>query len=142
MTTPISSLPSPRILRAGHLLRYVMAGGAAAVVHLAVLAIAVEAAGLPSVAGSAVGFAAAIAVNYTAQYYWVFGATARHGAAFPRYLAVTLAMLGVNSAMFAALVGATSLHYIVVQVLVTATVTALNYVINAGFTYRRSGAAR
>lgn len=117
-------------------MRYAVGGAAAAAVHLGTLAVLVEAVGVPPLAGSVVGFCLAIAVNYTAQYHWVFGSTASHRAAFPRYLAVTLVMLGVNAAVFATVTQLTPLHYVAVQAATTGVVVVLNYIANARFTYR------
>src|SRR5262249_38624798 len=84
-------------------LRYFVAGSLAFAAHLAILETLLMAGLRPPWAASAAGFVLACVVNYSLQYAWVFRATLAHHTAASRYISITLAMLGVNTAIFALL---------------------------------------
>ena len=83
-----------------------------------------------------IGFSAAIAVNYTLQYYWTFSVKARHLVTFGRYLAVTFVMLGLNTALFWLFNMYLGVGYLLAQVCATALVTAINFAVNRSFTFQ------
>ena len=88
--------PERRIL--AQFTRYGIAGGAAVGVHLTVLVVLVELAGTPAVIASLVGFACATLVNYALQHRYVFSRSSGHRLYFPRYMAVTLVTMTLNTA--------------------------------------------
>ena len=73
-------------------IRYTLAGSVAAAVHFGMLWLLVEQAGVYPTTASALGFCAAVFVNYSLQYYWTFEARGPHRLLFMRYVVVTLAM--------------------------------------------------
>ena len=115
--------------------RYGLSGGAAAATHLAVLVILVELAGSPPVLGSVLGFACATLVNYTLQHRFVFHRSRGHAAYFPRYLAVTLATMTLNTLLFWALSSGLGIGYLASQVLTIAVIVPINFTINRSFTF-------
>ncbi len=119
-------------------LRYAVSGATAAATHLAVLIGLVELYRVDATLASTIGFCAAIAVNYTLQYYWTFTTRTGHRAAFIRYLGVTLGMLIVNSALFWLLHIAYGLDYRVAQIAATSVVMVANYYINRRYTFAQS----
>ena len=113
-----------------------MSGGTATATHFLILFALVEGSGLPPLFATMIGFGAAIAVNYTLQYYWTFSVKARHLLAFSRYLAVTLVMLGLNAALFWFFNMYLGVGYLFAQAFATAVVTAINFVVNRSFTFQ------
>jgi putative flippase GtrA len=121
---------------AGTFIRYVCGGGAAALTLLAVLSALVELAGLNETLASAIAFATATIVNYSLQYYWVFGSSEHHGRTFARYIGVTLSMLAVNTLLFWWLVTGLGWWYLLAQVVTLGVVMILNFLLNNFFTFR------
>jgi putative flippase GtrA len=107
----------------------------AAIAHFTVLWILVEWFGVYPTYASAIGFCVAMFVNYSLQYYWTFRAKGPHGVLFSRYLAVTLAMLGVNTLIFWLLNESAGVPYLVAQVVATGCVMFLNFTINRRYTF-------
>jgi putative flippase GtrA len=115
--------------------RYGIAGGAAVGVHLAVLVILVELAGSPAVMATVVGFACGTIVNYALQHRFVFSRCSGHGWYFPRYVAVTMATMALNTALFWALTSGLGVFYLASQVITIGIVVPVNFAINRSFTF-------
>lgn len=113
--------------------RYVMVGGSALGLHLAVLQGLLWAACTPWIA-SAIGFVIACVLNYSLQRLWVFRSTRSHMAAAPRYVAITTVMLGVNTLLFSVLYGA-GLPAVAAQTVTTGCVFVLNFLGNRYVTF-------
>lgn len=112
-----------------------MAGSIAAATHLVVLVGLTEMVGLAESLASAIGFCCATPVNYLLQHRYVFSSKALHRKAFSRYLAVTLATLGLNVALFYVLLKAVNLHYVVIQIFVIGVLFVVNFLINRTYTF-------
>ena len=115
--------------------RYVLSGGVAAATHLSILVSLVELADLNKPLASAIGFIAAICVNYTLQYQWAFVSNAPHRSTFPRYMLVTLSMLGVNTVLFCWMTEMMGVPYVPAQVFAIAVVFLMNFYINRNYTF-------
>lgn len=115
--------------------KYVVSGGLAAIAHFAILIGLVELFGVSPTVASAIGFFVAIFVNYSFQYHWTFKSSISHSTAFGRYLSVTLAMLGVNTAIFWTLNERIGVPYIASQVVATGIVLIFNFLINHFYTF-------
>ena len=115
--------------------RYVISGGTAVAVLFLVLVLLVEFTPLSDVAASAIGFACGTAVNYTLQHRFVFNAERRHGLYLSRYLMVTAATMGLNSALFWFLDDVLGIFYAVSQALTLIVIVPLNFMINRSFTF-------
>lgn len=119
--------------------RYGFAGGMAALTHLVVLSLLVELVGFDKAIASAIGFLAAIPVNYLLQHRFVFARAGRHGHYFARYLGVTLAGLGLNCGLFLLGVNVLGFHYLPTQIAVIGLVFVANFFVNRHFTFSQSG---
>lgn len=117
------------------LLRYLIVGGTALVVHLTVLQVLLRAQACAPTLASAIGFVVACAFNYTLQRLWVFRSDRSHASALPRYVAITTFMLGANIVTFTGLteVGSPPL---IAQTLTTGCIFVLNFIANRFFTFR------
>jgi putative flippase GtrA len=116
--------------------RYLVAGGAAALLHLGILAALVSGLAIPATIATVIGFCAACALNYTIQYHWTFAAKGRHTAVAVRYVLVTFLMLGVNTAVFWTLYRRAGAPYLLAQMLATGVVVLLNYESNRRYTFK------
>jgi putative flippase GtrA len=117
-------------------LRYVVVGSAALSIHLLVLQALLLAKACPSWTASAVGFVVACVFNYLLQRLWVFQSGRSHLIALPAYAAITTIMLGVNTTLFALLVGL-GLAPLVAQTATTACVFVLNFLGNRHIIFGR-----
>jgi putative flippase GtrA len=121
-------------------LRYVVVGGSALALHLAVLRGLLWTRACAPWAASAIGFVIACAFNYTLQRLWVFRSDRSHAVALPRYIAITTVMLGVNTVLFATLFGF-GVPPLVAQTITTGCVFVLNFFANSRFTFGAPRAA-
>jgi putative flippase GtrA len=87
-----------------------------------------------SVAGSIVG----ALINYAISYFWVFRSRQGHRYAFPRFFAVAALGLAVNAAVMYLLTSAASVHFLVAQLVATAFVLLVGFLLNAKWTFGRS----
>jgi putative flippase GtrA len=124
------------------LIKYSIAGVAAAATHLAVLAGLVQFMHAPTPIASAIGFCCAIPVNYSIQHTFVFRRTGSHTIYFIRYLTVTFVMLVGNVIMFSILTEVIGLFYLFAQVIVIGILFVLNFLINRTLTFREAVPAR
>lgn len=115
--------------------RYVLVGGTAFLLHVTILE-GLLGAGLSSAtAASAIGFVAACVLNFTLQRTVVFNSRRGWRAAALRYVIVTLAMLGLNTAIFFMLNAWLGLPPIAAQTTTTGAVFVLNFFCNRHFTF-------
>jgi putative flippase GtrA len=116
------------------LTRYAVSGGLSALTHFSV-GLAATWAGLAAVPASSTGFVASLAVSYLLQRSWVFRSGASHTVTGPRFLTVTAAAFGLNTAVL--WIGADLLGgpYAVVQAVAIVLIPGLNYVLNSRWTF-------
>ena len=121
--------------------RYVVVGGTAFLLHVAILEVLL-AAGLPSAtAASAIGFVAACVVNFTLQRTVVFHSRRGWRMAALRYVVVTLAMLGVNTVIFFMLNAWLGVPPIAAQAVTTGAVFVLDFFCGRHFTFAVTAAS-
>ncbi len=121
--------------KASELFRYLLAGGAALLVHLLVLSVLVEIFEIDKIVASAVGFICATPVNYILQKIYVFKSTAKLISSFSIYCIITILTLILNTILFWLLLSMLSLHYTIIQVVTVFIIFNLNYYLNRNFTF-------
>lgn len=117
------------------LVRYVASGGIAASVLLGVLVALREMVGLNATLSSAIGFLAAVLVNYSLQYKWVFDSGGSHLVRGSRYVFVTTLTLVVNVLLFWILHENLAVWYPAAQVIAISVVFLINFYLNRRFTF-------
>ena len=124
----------------GLLTRYIISGGVAAVAHFGLLIILVELFAVNPTVASALGFIAAIFVNYSLQYHWTFAVkgSGQHKKFFARYLLVTLSTLCINTLLFWTMNEVVGIQYFYAQVVATGVVLVINFVVNQRYTFNQS----
>lgn len=117
------------------IVRYGVAGGLSLLTHLAVLVLMVEIVGLGAVASTTLGFMASVAVSFLLQHHWVFRSQAARRVTAPRFVAVTLFGLLLNTSIMAVGYRLFGLHYLLVQAVAFAAVPVSNYLLNRAWTF-------
>jgi putative flippase GtrA len=115
--------------------RYGISGSAAAATLLVVLTLLVEVVGVRETLASAIGFSCAVVVNYALQHSFVFVRARGHALYLPRYLAVTMATLALNTALFWSLSSGLGMFYLASQVITIGVIVPINFAINRSFTF-------
>lgn len=112
----------------GSAVRYLVAGGAAFLVDLGLLALLRNVLGWPTWLAAAVAFLLSFAFTYTVQRYFTFGSRAPHGVAILKYAAL-VAFNTVATAVIVALIDATAAGWIAGKVVATVATSIWNYFI-------------
>lgn len=116
----------PAIALITQILRFLVSGGAATLIHWAVMGALVVAGGNP-VLSTAVGAVAGSAFNYVLQFSWAFNGVARHSAAIPAYVLVVILGWALNAALYACLTLFFEIGIVKAQVFTTAIVAVMNF---------------
>jgi putative flippase GtrA len=116
--------------------KYVISGGLALLTHLTVLVVLVEALYIDTVIATCVGFVAAVGVNYTLQYHWCFQGNSSHSKVFTKYVVLTSIMYIVNILFFYLLEMNSDLHYLIIQIIVTAVIFTTNFMFGRFIIFR------
>jgi putative flippase GtrA len=114
---------------AGRFAKYVVAGLVATGTHYVVMVILVSRFALPEVVASSIGFIAGACVKYPLNYWAVFASGERHAAAIPKFVLSLAIGFVLNAVLFAILLRALDVHYMVSQVLTTGLVLFVNYLL-------------
>ena len=116
------------------IVRFVIGGGSATLVHYAVMGLLITF-GVDAVVATSVGMVVGAVYNYLFQYYRVFRSQRHHLQALMRY-GVTVGLYFVsNVALFAFFYRGVGMGIVVSQILVTAVVAVQNYFLYQKFVY-------
>jgi putative flippase GtrA len=116
-------------------LRFALIGGVATAIQYAVLIILVQAQVSGAVGASAIGFTLSALANYTLNRRFTFHSTRAHVEALPRFTAVALLGLAINTGLIWLFHVPLALHYLVAQVLATCGTLLWNYSLNRVWTF-------
>jgi putative flippase GtrA len=122
--------------------KYVVAGLAATASHYVTMVILINQLQVPEVAASSIGFIVGACVKYPLNYWTVFASGERHRVAIPRYVMSLAISFVLNAVMFAVLLRALDVHYMVSQVLTTGTVLFVNYLLARYWIFAAGGAKK
>ena len=117
------------------LLRFLMVGGFATFLQFATMVLLVRRFEFAPVLASAFGFCASALVNYQLNRVLTFDSRAPHRVAFPRFTAVAIIGLILNSSVMFALVNWLDIHYLAAQVVATGIVLAWNFLLSRFWTF-------
>lgn len=116
------------MIRHPYLPRFLLSGGAATLLHWSSMAALVYS-GMAAEAATATGATVGLVANYLAQHRFTFCSRLPHRRAFPRYLASALLGWLLNLACFALLHAWLDRGAIAPQLIATASVTFVNYLV-------------
>ncbi|GAB2528418.1 GtrA family protein [Microbulbifer agarilyticus] len=115
---------------------FILVGGIATAVQYLLLIALVELFGVFAVAASAVAYGGAALVSYLLNFHVTFSGRAGHRQALPRFIAVVIIGLGVNTLSFTVLL--VFLPYLFAQVGATLVTLVSNYLLHQYWIYRPS----
>ena len=121
---------------------YVVAGFAATATHYVVMVVLINQLRLPEVVASSIGFLAGACVKYPLNYWAVFASEQAHHVAIPRFIISLAIGFALNALLFAILLRALDVHYMVSQVLTTGTVLFVNYLLARYWIFLARGAKK
>jgi putative flippase GtrA len=114
-------------------LRYILSGGSAALVNFSLLALLVEAFGLWYLAAAVIAFTIALLASFTLQKFFTFSNHARSKHILTRqfvvYATIALANIAINTLIVYLLVELLSFHYLLAQVVSSATIALYSFFI-------------
>jgi putative flippase GtrA len=117
-----------------------MVGAFGTLVHYATLVLLVEIWTVEPVAATTLGFGLGALANYLLNHRYTFNSTKAHRDSGPKFALIAVATGLLNTLMVHAGVDILGLNYLLVQVVATATVFLLNFVLNSLWTFRESDA--
>ena len=120
---------------ARQIVRFVAVGAVATVVHYSILIALVELAGVAPVVSTTVGYAGGTVVSYILNRRYTFKSNASHLASFPKFVALNVVGMLLNSAIFAALMGL-GIWYLLAQMIATGLVLIWNFLGARFFAFR------
>jgi putative flippase GtrA len=120
----------------GRLLRFVLVGGATALIHYGLLYSGVELLGLAVVLASSVGFAIAVTFNYFMHYSWTFAEPAPHGRTALRYLFMICCGFMINGLLMYVCSTVLSVNYLLSQAVATVAVLTWNFTVANFWVFR------
>jgi putative flippase GtrA len=115
---------------------YAGIGAIGTAAHYAVLLCLVELLAIDPVVGSTLGFVVGAIVNYLLNYTYTFRSSARHLPTFVRFFSVALVGGIINLAIMELLVYTASLHYFLSQIVATAIVVVVTFLLNRAWTFK------
>ena len=116
-------------------LRYGSAGAIGTAAHFAVLTALVQFAGVGAIPASTAGAVVGAAINYALNHRFTFASDRAHRVALPRFCAVAAAGLLLNAAVLALMLTLLHAHYLVAQVVATATILVAGFLANRQWTF-------
>jgi putative flippase GtrA len=107
---------------------FLISGGLATISHWTVMLLLIKGGASPLIS-TAIGASVGAFLNYEMQFYWTFGAKCTHGRSAPFYACTALLSWGLNASCFYVLITIVQLNIYTGQVLTTAIVTIVNFIL-------------
>src|SRR4051812_9397135 len=117
----------PRAAAVTGFIMFGFVGAIATATHFACLALLVEGRLLDPVPASCLGAAAGAVVSYCLNYRFTFRSSQQHRVAIPRFVITAAIAFALNGAILAAIMWASTLHYLAAQALTTLAVMTVTY---------------
>lgn len=117
-----------------------MVGAIGTLAHYATLILLVEIGTLHPTAATTLGFGVGALANYLLNHRYTFKSTKAHRDSGPKFALIAIGTGLLNTIIVHAGVDILGLNYLLVQVVATATVFLLNFVLNSLWTFRQSDA--
>lgn len=118
------------------LLKFIGVGGTATAIQYLILVSLASGLRLDPVFSSAVGFAASSIFNYYANYAYTFASSQAHAKALPKFYAMVLGGLLINSLAMYVLADALSINYLLAQLTATIFVFIFNFTVSWLWVFR------
>jgi len=132
----VPTIPASRREVAARFVRYCVVGVIGTIVHFATTIALVEIGRLDPVVASVIGFVAALLVSFVLNRQWTFASQAAVSTSLARYVAVSVFGFLLNIAIMAAVTKWLNLSYLIGLALVVLIIPAVNFTLNARWTFR------
>tara|TARA_R110002110_G_scaffold205066_1_gene416790 strand:- start:199292 stop:199693 length:402 start_codon:yes stop_codon:yes gene_type:complete len=124
--------------------RFGVVGVVTAAVHYGLLAVGVEAFGMPALIASSAGFVVAVLLNYQMHYHYTFNNTARgavgqsapHVRTFSRYVFMISCGFLINAGVMYAAVHGLGLNYLLAQAVALVVLVLWNFLLSCLWVFR------
>ena len=120
------------------LLSFGIVGAVGTIAHYATLIVLVEIGNLNPTTATTAGFGAGALVNYLLNHRYTFNSTKTHRDAGPKFALIAIVTGLLNTFIVHMGVDSLGFNYLLVQVVATASVFLLNFVLNSLWTFRES----
>ena len=118
------------------LVKYVMAGGTALIIHFTILTTLVEIFYVNSIQATTCGFIIASTTNYLLQYHWTFKSSGDHQSTIIRYISLTVCTVFLNMGIFFLLHEIAHIHYFFSQTFASFVIFIVNFFVNQKITFQ------
>lgn len=119
-------------------LQFSFIGAWATAFHYFVMFALIEGYDLAAVPATSVGFALSSLFNYAANYRFTFKSQKKHTEAYSKFMTIALIGFFLNGAVVGVFVNLIHVHYILAQVIATATVLVWNFCGNYFWSFREN----
>ena len=120
----------------GRVLRFILVGGATALIHYGLLYAGVELLGLGAILASSAGFTIAVTFNYFMHYSWTFAEPAPHGRTALRYLLMICCGFMINGLLMYVCSTVLAVNYLLSQAVATVAVLTWNFTVANFWVFR------
>jgi putative flippase GtrA len=110
--------------------------------HYAVLILLVQSLLFDPVIATTAGFIVGALINYVLNYRFTFRSSKRHREALTKFFSVAVLSAVINAAIMKAGITLFDLHYLVIQLIATCSVLALNFTANKYWTFSEKQSCR
>ncbi len=121
--------------------RFLIVGGATAVLYYCVLLIGIELMGWSAVVASSLAYVLSLAINYPLHYRWSFESEQRHRTAMFRYLLMNFTGFFLNWGVMHFAQKDDAVHYLFIQTLAITIIVIWNYIVSNRWIYSNGRAA-
>ena len=122
--------------------RFIVTGVSTAVIHFAVLVIAIESLHTSAALGSSAGYMISLYLNYHLHKNWTYKNNSPHKTSLPRFLVVVSGGFFLNTGAMKFFLTATGLHYLLAQALAIFVVLWWNFALMRVWVFKTTDTAR
>jgi len=116
-------------------IRYGGAGAIGTAAHFATLVALVQFASADPIGASTIGAIAGAVINYALNYRFTFASRRAHRVALPRFAAIAIAGVVMNTLVLSAVLAFVRPHYLAAQVVATGAVLVAGFIANRKWTF-------
>ncbi len=127
------------MVEAPRLIRHSLVGVSSGVLLIALTWLFVDGLSLDVLLGSSIALLLTGCYHYSFQYHWTFGSDASHQVALARYILMCAGIFVINALVMYYGVKALQVHYLIVQFLANATITAWSFFLSSIWVFVRQG---
>lgn len=117
-------------------IKYAVVGLIGTFTHLSILGFLVEVLHFSPIVGTTIGFLVTVIISYYLNYRWTFSSSSKHIIALPRYTAVSLIGLCLNTGIMFLTVNVFHLWYVIGQTIAVIMIPLSNFFLNSHWSFK------